>query len=89
MARAGFEKQDRVLRLLREVTLFQAVPFGLTSGQLAERMEINQRTAQCDIATSECEHRVLFIKHGVSSFAPSWTQGSSIVTESHVMKSTT
>ena len=39
MARLGFEKQDRVLRLLREVTLFQAVPYGLTSVQLAERME--------------------------------------------------
>src|ERR1700730_6635319 len=60
----GFEKQDRVLRLLREVTLFQAVPYGLTSVQLAERMEINQRTAQRDIAALESELRVPFIKHG-------------------------
>ena len=64
MARQGFEKQDRVLRLLREVTLFQAVPYGLTSGQVAERMEINQRTAQRDIAALESELRVPFIKHG-------------------------
>jgi predicted DNA-binding transcriptional regulator YafY len=64
MTRVGFEKQDRVLRLLREVTLFQAVPYGLTSVQLAERMEINQRTAQRDIAALESELRVPFIKHG-------------------------
>src|SRR5260370_40000766 len=64
MARPGFEKQDRVLRLLREVTLFQAVPYGLTSGQVAERMEINQRTAQRDIAALESELRVPFIKLG-------------------------
>jgi predicted DNA-binding transcriptional regulator YafY len=64
MTRTGFEKQDRVLRLLREVTLFQAVPYGLTSGQVAERMEINQRTAQRDIAALESELRVPFIKHG-------------------------
>src|SRR5713226_1831923 len=64
MARQDFEKQDRVLRLLREVTLFQAVPYGLTSGQIAERMEINQRTAQRDIAALESELRVPFIKHG-------------------------
>src|SRR6266851_7458632 len=64
MARNGFEKQDRILRLLREVTLFQAVPYGLTSGQVAERMEINQRTAQRDIAALESELRVPFIKHG-------------------------
>jgi len=64
MTRPGFEKQDRVLRLLREVTLFQAVPYGLTSSQVAERMEINQRTAQRDIAALESELRVPFIKHG-------------------------
>ena len=64
MSRNGFEKQDRVLRLLKEVTLFQAVPYGLTSGQVAERMEINQRTAQRDIAALESELRVPFIKHG-------------------------
>jgi predicted DNA-binding transcriptional regulator YafY len=64
MNRVAFEKQDRVLRLLREVTLFHAVPYGLTSGQLAERMEINQRTAQRDIAALESELRVPFIKHG-------------------------
>src|ERR1700694_6177893 len=64
MARPGFEKQDRVLRLLREVTLFQAVPYGLTSGQVAERMEINQRTAQRDVAALESELHVPFVKHG-------------------------
>jgi predicted DNA-binding transcriptional regulator YafY len=64
VTRHGFDKQDRVLRLLREVTLFQAVPYGLTSGQIAERMEINQRTAQRDIAALESELRVPFIKHG-------------------------
>jgi len=64
MTRGGFEKQDRVLRLLREVTLFQAVPYGLTSAQIAERMEITKRTAQRDIAGLESELRVPFIKHG-------------------------
>src|SRR5260370_20561897 len=64
MARQGFEKQDRVLRLLREVPLFQAVRCGLTSVQVAERMEINQRTAQRDVAALESELRVPLIKHG-------------------------
>ena len=53
-----------MLRLLHEVTLFQAVPYGLTSAQLAERMGINQRTAQRDIASLELELRVPFVKHG-------------------------
>lgn len=34
MARIGFEKQDRIGRLMRELQLFQAAGRGLTSAQL-------------------------------------------------------
>jgi predicted DNA-binding transcriptional regulator YafY len=58
MPRDGFEKQDRLIRLMRELTLLQANPRGLTSAEIADRMEISQRQAQRDIAALEQEHKV-------------------------------
>lgn len=46
----GFEKQDRTARLVHELTLFAARPRGFTTRELAERMEITQRTAQRDLS---------------------------------------
>ena len=64
MPRDNFEKHDRLIRLMRELALFQANPRGLTSAQIAERMEISQRQAQRDIAALEGELRVPFVKQG-------------------------
>jgi predicted DNA-binding transcriptional regulator YafY len=44
-----FEKGDRLVRLLKELRLFQAVPHGLGTRDLAERVGISQRQAQRDI----------------------------------------
>ena len=44
-----FEKGDRIVRLLSELRLLQAVPHGLSSRDLAERVGISQRQAQRDI----------------------------------------
>ena len=41
MPRDNFEKHDRLIRLMRELALFQAQPRGLTTAQIAERMEIS------------------------------------------------
>ena len=57
-------KQDRVLRLTRELVLFQAIPHGLTSRDLAERMEISQRQAQRDIRSLERDLEVPFVQIG-------------------------
>jgi predicted DNA-binding transcriptional regulator YafY len=62
MARDNFEKHDRLIRLMRELALFQAQPRGLTTAQIAERMEISQRQAQRDIAALESEFQVPFVK---------------------------
>jgi predicted DNA-binding transcriptional regulator YafY len=64
MPRDNFEKHDRLIRLMRELALFQAQPRGLTSAQIAERMEISQRQAQRDIAALESEFKVPFVKQG-------------------------
>src|SRR5438094_3182143 len=64
MPRDNFEKHDRLIRLMRELALFQANPRGLTSAQIAERMEISQRQAQRDIAALESDLRVPFVKQG-------------------------
>jgi predicted DNA-binding transcriptional regulator YafY len=61
---ADFEKQDRTLRLMRELVLFQAIPHGLTSRDLAERMAISQRQAQRDIKALEQELEVPFQQIG-------------------------
>ena len=50
MARDEFEKHDRLIRLMRELALFQAQPRGLTTAQIGEKMGISQRQAQRDIA---------------------------------------
>jgi predicted DNA-binding transcriptional regulator YafY len=64
MARDNFEKHDRLIRLMRELALFQANPRGLTSAQIAERMEVSQRQAQRDIVSLEGELKVPFVKQG-------------------------
>jgi predicted DNA-binding transcriptional regulator YafY len=48
-----FEKGDRIVRLLAELRLLQAVPQGLTTRELAERMGISQRQAQRDLKALE------------------------------------
>ena len=48
-----FEKGDRIVRLLGELRQFQAVPHGLSTRQLAERMNISQRQAQRDVRALE------------------------------------
>jgi len=64
MKRDNFEKHDRLIRLMRELALFQANPRGLTTAQVAERMGVTQRSAQRDIAALESELRVPFVKQG-------------------------
>lgn len=64
MPRDNFEKHDRLIRLMRELALFQAQPRGNTTAQIAERMEISQRQAQRDIAVLESEFKVPFVKQG-------------------------
>jgi predicted DNA-binding transcriptional regulator YafY len=58
------EKQDRVPRLMRELVLLQAIPHGLTTRDLAERMDISQRQAQRDLKTLEQEFEVPFVQIG-------------------------
>ena len=48
-----FEKGDRIVRLLAELRLLQAVPHGLTTKELGERMGISQRQAQRDLRALE------------------------------------
>ncbi|MBJ7600822.1 MAG: WYL domain-containing protein [Candidatus Dormibacteraeota bacterium] len=64
MLSADFEKHDRTLRLMRELVLFQAIPHGLTSREVAERMGISQRQAQRDIKALEAELEVPFQQIG-------------------------
>jgi len=64
MPRNNFEKHDRLIRLMRELALFQAQPRGLTTAQIAERVDISQRQAQRDIAALESEFKVPFVKQG-------------------------
>jgi predicted DNA-binding transcriptional regulator YafY len=64
MSRDNFEKHDRLIRLMRELALFQAQPRGLTSAQIAQKMEISQRQAQRDIVALESEYQVPFVKQG-------------------------
>src|SRR5437764_4972640 len=64
MPRDTFEKHDRLIPLMRELALFQAQPRGLTSAQIAERMEISQRQAQRDLVALENEYKVPFVKQG-------------------------
>jgi proteasome accessory factor B len=64
MARDNFEKHDRLIRLMRELALFQANPRGLTTAQIAKKMDISQRQAQRDIVALESELKVPFVKQG-------------------------
>jgi len=64
MARDNFEKHDRLIRLMRELALFQANPRGLTSAQIGQKVEVSQRQAQRDIAALESELKVPFVKQG-------------------------
>jgi predicted DNA-binding transcriptional regulator YafY len=64
MARDNFEKRDRLIRLMRELALFQANPRGLTTAQIAQKMGVSQRQAQRDIAALESELKVPFVKQG-------------------------
>src|SRR5437660_1521793 len=64
MPRDNFEKHDRLIRLMRELALFQAQPRGLTSAQIAERTDISQRQAQRDLVALESEYTVPFVKQG-------------------------
>jgi predicted DNA-binding transcriptional regulator YafY len=50
---AEFEKGDRIIRLLAELRQFQAVPQGLSTRDLAERIGISQRQAQRDLKALE------------------------------------
>src|SRR5713226_177574 len=64
MARDNFEKHDRLIRLMRELAVFQAQPRGLTTSQIAQKLDISQRQAQRDIAALESELKVPFVKQG-------------------------
>jgi predicted DNA-binding transcriptional regulator YafY len=64
MARDNFEKHDRLIRLMRELALFQAQPRGLTTAQIAQKLDVSQRQAQRDIAALESEFKVPFVKQG-------------------------
>jgi predicted DNA-binding transcriptional regulator YafY len=64
MARDNFEKHDRLIRLMRELALFQAQPRGLTSAQIAAKVDVSQRQVQRDIVVLESEFGVPFVKQG-------------------------
>jgi predicted DNA-binding transcriptional regulator YafY len=59
-----FEKGDRLLRLLSALRIFQAVPHGLTTAELAERLGVTRRTAQRDIRALEEALHVPFYEEG-------------------------
>jgi predicted DNA-binding transcriptional regulator YafY len=59
-----FEKGDRIVRLLAELRLLQAVPQGLTTRELADRMGISQRQAQRDLKALEAYLGVPFYLDG-------------------------
>ena len=58
------EKTERTLRLMRELVLFQAIPHGLTSRDLGDRMGVSQRQAQRDIRALAEELDVPFLQIG-------------------------
>jgi predicted DNA-binding transcriptional regulator YafY len=57
-----FYKQDRVMRLMRVLALFQAKPHGLTTREIADRLEVSQRTAQRDLLHLQSELHVPFVE---------------------------
>ena len=59
-AQAGFEKGDRILRLIDLLRMFQAAPNGLSTRQVAERLGVSQRSVQRDINALGYELHVPF-----------------------------
>jgi predicted DNA-binding transcriptional regulator YafY len=59
-----FYKQDRVMRLLRALALFQAQPHGMTTRELADRLGVSQRTAQRDLLHLQSELHIPFLEIG-------------------------
>ena len=66
-----FYKQDRVMRLMRVLALFQAKPHGLTTREIADRLEVSQRTAQRDLLHLQSELHVPFVGVGSRWVLPS------------------
>jgi predicted DNA-binding transcriptional regulator YafY len=66
-----FYKQDRVMRLMRVLTLFQAKPHGLTTREIAERLEVSQRTVQRDLLHLQSELHMPFVEVGSRWVLPS------------------
>ncbi len=64
MSGAGFEKGDRVVRLLSLLTHFQGSPAGLTTADLARRLGVSQRSIQRDVRALESELKVPFFRDG-------------------------
>jgi predicted DNA-binding transcriptional regulator YafY len=59
-----FYKQDRIMRLMRALALFQAKPHGMTTRDLAERLGVTQRTAQRDLLHLQSELHIPFVQVG-------------------------
>lgn len=57
-----FYKQDRVMRLMRVLALFQAKPHGLTTHEIAERLEVSQRTVQRDLLHLQSELHIPYVQ---------------------------
>ena len=58
----GFEKGDRIIRLIHLLRMFQAAPAGLTTSQVADRLGVSQRSVQRDVTALEFELQVPFYR---------------------------
>ena len=58
----GFEKGDRIIRLIHLLRMFQAAPGGLTTRQVADRLGVSQRSVQRDVTALEFELQVPFYR---------------------------
>jgi predicted DNA-binding transcriptional regulator YafY len=61
-AQDGFEKGDRIVRLIHLLRMFQAAPGGLSTRQMADRLGVSQRSVQRDIGALEFELQVPFYR---------------------------
>ncbi len=61
-AEDGFEKGDRIVRLIHLLRMFQAAPGGLSTRQIADRLGVSQRSVQRDIGALEFELQVPFYR---------------------------
>ena len=61
-AEDGFEKGDRIVRLIHLLRMFQAAPGGLSTRQIADRLSVSQRSVQRDIGALEFELQVPFYR---------------------------